>query len=476
MKSLKRNSIYNIIYTLSNLLFPMIISMIVSRVINPEGIGKVSFAQNVASYFLMTAQLGMSAYGIREIAKVNGDENHTNKIFTELFLINFITTMISSLAYVLLIFINRNFKENILLYLSCGLQILFNIINIDWFYSGKEEYGYIAIRNIIVKIASLVAIIFFVRSEGDFVIYALITSIAAGANYVFNIIHVRKYVKFTWNGLSFRGHLKPLIVLGISSFMSLIYSKVDVTMIGIMSNDFETGIYSNAHKIINMLITACTAICTVFFPRLSFLYENDKNKFYLLLEKGIKILSFIVFPASIGVCVLSPYIMETFYGKAFMDGSVILQVFSFLIIIKGIGNLLCYQLVICTNNEKKRLPIYFIATIINVIMNSFLIPKIGGLGAAIASVTSEFLVNFFLLIWMFKILRFNIPFKAIVQNIISSLLMGMIIYFFVQLKLSTIMLCVLGTIIGGVLYLILNLIFRNEIIMNMISSIKEKLK
>ena len=74
LKSIKVNYFYNIILTLSNLLFPMITFPFVARIIGPEGLGKVSFANNLALYFITFAQVGIPVYGIREISKNRDNE------------------------------------------------------------------------------------------------------------------------------------------------------------------------------------------------------------------------------------------------------------------------------------------------------------------------------------------------------------------------------------------------------------------
>ena len=93
-KSLINNAIFNMIYKLLNVLFPLISSAYISRIILADGIGKVSYAQNIVSYFTMVAALGIPSYGIREIAKSRNNHNELNKTFTELFCINFISTFL----------------------------------------------------------------------------------------------------------------------------------------------------------------------------------------------------------------------------------------------------------------------------------------------------------------------------------------------------------------------------------------------
>ena len=80
-KSLKLNFIMNAILTMSQFIFPLITFPYVSRILLPEGTGKVSFATSVISYFAMFAQLGIPTYGIRACAKVRDNREKLQKQF-----------------------------------------------------------------------------------------------------------------------------------------------------------------------------------------------------------------------------------------------------------------------------------------------------------------------------------------------------------------------------------------------------------
>ena len=72
--SIRFNFLMNFILTASSFVFPLITFPYVSRVLMPEGIGKVTFATSVISYFTMIAMLGVPTYGIRACAQVRDDK------------------------------------------------------------------------------------------------------------------------------------------------------------------------------------------------------------------------------------------------------------------------------------------------------------------------------------------------------------------------------------------------------------------
>lgn len=80
-KSLKKNAFLNVINTFMKLLFPLITFPYVSRILSPEGIGKVNFANSVVSYFALIASLGIGTYGIRESAKIRNNKEEFSQFF-----------------------------------------------------------------------------------------------------------------------------------------------------------------------------------------------------------------------------------------------------------------------------------------------------------------------------------------------------------------------------------------------------------
>ena len=98
-KSIKVNAILNVIKTISSIIFPLITFPYISRVLQPENVGKVNFGSSFVSYFSLIASLGITTYAIRECSAVRGDKKKLGEKASQIFSINVCTTTV---AYVLL--------------------------------------------------------------------------------------------------------------------------------------------------------------------------------------------------------------------------------------------------------------------------------------------------------------------------------------------------------------------------------------
>ena len=473
-KSLVKNSIYNIIYTVANILFPFMTSIYVSRILLPSGVGKVASAQNIASYFITIAALGLPSYGVREFAKVREKRDQRNKLFTELLLLNIISTTFAVIGYFLLVNANDGFKGEWFLYAACGLAIAFNYLNIDWMYQGLEEYGYITGRSLLIKGISLLSLFFFVKTKQDYVAYALISSLATGGNYIFNVIHARKFVPIDLSKVQLKGHLKPVLLIACIIFLSSVYNKIDVTMLNILATDESVGYYVYAQKTVNMVLTMANAVTAALLPRLSYYYDNDREGFYRLLNKGFQVLCFMTLPLAVGMALVAPQAVEFLYGEAFEPAVLTIRLMCPLILIKGFGDLFCYQLVYSTKSEKIILPASASASAINIITNAALIPTLLQNGAVIASVFSEFVTNAVQFIYMKKKVRFSINVKALTKGLISTIVMALSVYIIMQLKLPNIISLLSEILVGVIVYITVNLVMKNSLILETVQKVKRK--
>lgn len=407
--SLAHNAGYNLIYQLLNVLFPLISAGYVARILAPERVGTVTDAQNLVSYFVMFAALGIPGYGTREIARHRNNEDGRNTIFSELMLIIALATTVCLAAY---IWLSRYLipADNGLRF-AVGLELVFCYVSIDWLYRGLEEYGYITARNILVKMASLVALFLFVKEREDYVAYAVIHCVGIGCNNLYNAFHARKCVKLKFSGLNPRRHMPPILWLLMGSVTASLYNKVDITMLGNLADPASVAFYSSSHKIIGLVLGLVTALTAVFLPRLSYLYATDKSRFNRCLTDGLHVLLLLAVPACVGICMVADNLMVCVFGELFLPGAAVLRILAVFTVIKGVGDLLCYQTIISSGNERCLLWSRLAAGISNVFLNAVLIPRYTHCGAAVASVISELIVNGMLLPRALRITRLSVSVK-----------------------------------------------------------------
>lgn len=391
MKSIKKNFAWNAILKVSAVIFPLITYPYVSRAIGAEGIGKVSFATSVVSYFSIIAQLGIPTYGIRCCAQVSDDKEELSKRVQEILIINIITTVIAYfILFVSIGFVPKLRSEKGLLLIT-SLELLFNAIGVVWLFSGIEEYSYITIRSLIFKMASLFFIILMVKNPSDYIIYGGILVAANVGSNIFNFFYSRKFVTYKHiYKLNVQQHIKPIFTFFTMAVATTIYTSLDTIMLGFMVGDVQVGFYTSATKVRSVLLGFVNALSTVLMPRASFYIKNHQDKEFISISK--KAFDCIV------VCASSLWFFFTLFsrecivvlsGNGFEGAIPAMVCIMPTVFICGISNLTALQVLVPLGKEKGVLVTQIIGAILDFIFNAIFIPTYGATAAAIATTFAE---------------------------------------------------------------------------------------
>ncbi len=477
-KSLVKNSIFNMIYKGFTALFPLITTSYISRVLLPAGVGRVGYANTIVAYFTLIASLGLPTYGVKAIAQSNDTKENRTKTFWELFFINLSATLLCILAYYLFVNSFPHFSGRKMLFDIMGLMLILNIFNIDWFYQGMEEYSYIATRSIIVKIISFVAMLLFVKDEGDYLVYAFILCVATAGNNLLNAYNLRKYIGRPPKGLHLLRHMRPVLILLASTIATEIYTMLDTVMLEYYHGEVCVGYYSNPVKIVRMTYTVVIALVAVFYPRISFHYkQKEYDRCNELLSRGLKIMLLLALPCTIGLGMTAEYVIPLLFGNAFLPSIGTLKILSVLVLIFSLAYFLGHIVLIATGQEKKILAATIAGAVINAAANFMLIPTMQQNGAAIASVLSEAAVTV-ILIWharhsyQLHIGRNYIVSEAVAVAVLTGIVAGFKSCFGTQDSVLIVPIIAVGA--AG--YFLCLILMKNDTLMELTGKVKERIR
>ena len=463
-KSLSKGGVYYLIYNVLNLAFPFITGIYVARKLLPESIGAVAAAQNLAQYFVILAFLGIPTYGMREIAKTRDSHTERSKVFSELFVINFISTCIFFTCYIIVLLIIPAYRESLNLYLIVGISIALNALNITWLYNGLEEFQFISIRNVIFKALALLLLVIFVRKPEDYLKYAVITVVGTAGNYAVNMLYAPKFVKISFKNLELKRHMKSIFYLVAVNLAIELYSLVDVTMMNFMSTKESIAFYKYGHSIHLILIQVINTFTMVLIPRISYYFkEGRKEEFNQLVSKAFKLIVICAVPMIIGIQFTSDFLLVKMYGDAYIHSATILRMFSVLLLVSPIGYLLGSRMLLATDHENLMIISVGIGAIVNIIGNAILIPKYAEYGAAMASIISEFVVMIVYVNLGKKYFSLQGIIQTVAKVVISGLIMSCMLFVLSKLQLENWIILLLQIAGSLLLYPICLLLLKEDV-------------
>lgn len=395
MKSIKFNLIMNMLLTLSSILFPVITFPYISRVLQAEGVGKITFLTSIVTYFVMFAQLGIPTYGIRACARVRDDIDKLSKTVQEIFLINLIMTLISYALLLIFLFNVDRLSEDLSLFLILSSMVLLNVFGMEWLYKALEEYKYITIRSIFLKFIAIIMMLLLVKDKGDYVIYGGISIFASSASNILNFINIRKYISFfkISKPYNIKQHIKPILVLFALTGVAAIYTSLDTVMLGFFHDNSAVGYFNVSVRVRTILLSLVTSIGAVLLPRLSYYVEKGESEKFLELSRNA--FQFImVFATAITVYFIL-YSKEVVYflaGNGYNESVLPMQLMLPTVVLIGLTNLFGMQILLPLGKEKLVVYSVILGAIVSFTLNYFLIPSFSYLGTAFASLISELIV------------------------------------------------------------------------------------
>ncbi len=475
-KSVKINYFYNLIYNLLTLLLPLLTTPYLSRVLGVENIGIYGFTNSIVTYFVLFGCLGTTLYGQREIAYVQDDKEKQSKVFYEIFFVKLISMFISILLYGFSFCLDGTLS---LYYQILLIYLVANVFDISWYLQGIEEFDKTVIRNLIVKVLSIILIFVLVKKTDDLWIYF---TIFAGSELLGNItmwIYVPKYLnKPNFKKLNLKKHLKPILMLFIPQIAIKVYTVLDKTMIGVISGNMnDVGFYEQGQNIVRALIVIITAYGTVMASRIAYTYKNsDKKETINYLKSSFRFSWLLGIPLMLGTIAVADKLVPWFFGDGYDPVSNIIKFTSPLIIAIGLNNVLGMQYLVPIGRQKDFTTAVVIGALSNFVLNNILIRLFGTIGAVIASVLAETIILIYELYVTRKEFNWLMIFNGVFKYLIAGIIMFIVIYN-IELHLGVSLLnTFIVFIIGVITYFIMLLLLRDSYILDNLNILLKKVK
>lgn len=259
--------------------------------------------------------------------------------------------------------------------------------------------------------------------------------------------------------------------------LSSILLGTDRWMLGTMVGNSEVGVYSVTYDFVQQsLFLLMTVVNLSTYPIiLKKLEESGKSAAENELKKAFNLIMLISIPATVGLLIVTSNLVDVIFGSEYRDGAIkIMPIIVLTVFIQGIKTYY-YDLSFQLGNKTKTqlIPVIF-AAVINVILNLFLIPKFGAIGAGYASLIAYL---FALVIGVFlgkKVFVLPFPKVDLIKILLCSIFMSLCVIPFsaIQGIFGLIIQVVIGIIayIGSIL--IFNVVNLRVTIKNKMSNIK----
>ena len=374
-------------------LLGIVISMLTARYLGPANFGLINYAASIVAFVSPIMFLGLNNILVQELCN---NPNNEGEILGTSICLSFISSLLCIAGVVSFVSIaNSNEKETLLVCFLYSLLLVFQSFDLIqyWFqaklmskYSSIVSliaYGIISLYKAFLLVSGKTVFWFAVSNALDYFIISGLLLL------IYKRVGNQKLRFVLSTGKRLLSKSKYFIV---SNLMIVVFAETDKVMLKLMVGNASTGYYSAAIVCAQLVSFVFTAIIDSFRP----VAFEEKEKSIEAFEKCvISLYSIIIYCAlfySLCMTIFSPITIRTLYGNEYEPAIVVLKVIVWYCCASYLGGARDIW-ILAENKQKHLLVINSVGAFLNVLLNLILIPRIQAVGAAIASVVTQFAIN-----------------------------------------------------------------------------------
>lgn len=456
--SIKKNFAYKSALTISTYLMNFITFPYVSRVLGVDGIGLVSFVDNAINYFLLFSTMGIGLIGVREIAAVRNDKDKCNQTFSNMLGLNLIFTLATLVVYLVCIFLIPQFNQYKELFYIGTAKILFTAFLLEWFFTGLENFRYITLRSLLIKLLYVIAVFIWIRSREDYELYFVLTVAVVVINALINMIYVRQFVRLQISAFLSTKYIKQNLYIGFCSIMSSMYITFNVVFLGMVSTNVEVGYYTTAFKLYSVILGFISAFTGVMLPRMSSLLSTgEKERFQHLLNKSFEVMSIFSIPLILCSIILAPQIIYVLSGNGYEGAILPMQIIMPAVLFVGIAQVLAIQVLLPMKKDKVVLIASIIGAFVALVTNLMITPILLSVGTSIVLLCSEFVVTASYIAYFLHQKIASIPYRKLINSFLCSLPCAIICWGCSHFVYNDFLVLLLSFLLSGLCFLLIQI-------------------
>lgn len=392
-----KNYILNTLYQILVLIVPLITTPYISRVLGASNVGIYQFTQSVATYFVLISAVGTTLYGQREIAYLQNDIEKRTQTFWEIEIFRSISVLLCTILYIFIFCIHGQYYK---MYTILLIEVIANAIDISWLFIGLEDFKVTIIRNSIVRLTGILFVFLFVKTSNDLIIYTYCVTVPILIGNISLWFGLKKYLcKINLNKhdllQGIKKRLKSVFALFLPQVAINVYTVLDKIMIGIFATDLDqVGYYSQAQKIMQLVLTIVASLGTVMLPAMSSAYAKGNSASMINgIKKSFRFTFFLSSALMFGICSIAYRFVPIFFGNGYDLVFPLIIIISPILLIIGVSNVIGRQFLLPTNQQKQFTISIIAGAGLNLSLNIILIHFWNAIGASIATVFAELTVT-----------------------------------------------------------------------------------
>jgi PST family polysaccharide transporter len=374
----------------------LIVGAWLARYLGPTEFGTFNYLLATVGIIAPFASLGLESMVVKELVE---NPQRTSSIMSTAITLRFLSGLVSFVICIgIFFFLKQNEPQTFFIGSILALTLLAQaLVSIELYYQAQVASKVAVISQSLAYILVNVLKVIMILAGAKLIAFAVITTLEMTLGGLFMVVAFKKITKQNLTMMMDKVLAKKLLTKGwpliFSGFMIMIYMRIDQIMLGEMANDYEVGTYSAALKLSEIWYIIPTIICNSFFPSIIEAKKLGERNYFKKIQSLFDILFLISFAIAVFVAVFADQIIAILYGDQFKDAALILgiHIWTSIFIFVGVGSA---NFFVIENLQIKTFTRTALGAAVNIGLNLVLIPRFLAVGAAVATLISQFLSSY----------------------------------------------------------------------------------
>lgn len=432
-----------------------------ARIVGKAGFGLYSLSLAVGVCFWMVADMGVTGYGTREIAR---NKEKAAELYNTLNSLRFLLAISLFLIFCgVLYLINMPLEKKLILLAGAFYAVAYSL-STDWVFRGLEKMQYLILGRATAPLLFLGCIYLLVNTPSDTLFASVIYScsfLIGSLSFIF-LLHQKLKMPFSLR-ISFASwwfHIKESFYFAINGAFNSIAIFIPLFFMGFWSTNEELGIFSAPHRLTIMVIHMSGLILLGLYPTLSSLYVTDRDNFKKTHTRFQKLIIVVTMPICIIVTMFGKDIIVFLFGASYADSGGIFSVLIWLTFLAVIRRTFGSALLSAGFHRFNMLATGTGVAVIT-LTSIALIPRYSGYGAVWALIGGEIFTLIMMSIFFRKKVYYSDIFKSYFAKVFfAGIVMGLLI---ISLPFSIIPSIFVGILVYGLLSLSIGIVSKKSI-------------
>jgi PST family polysaccharide transporter len=334
---------------ISNYIIPLITIPYLTRVLEAEAFGKVTFAQVVMTYFVLLVDYGFSWSATRKVSAQRADRDALSRTFAATWAAQWLLVIVAALVATTAVLLTDRLRPDALLYAAAFSTVIGTALFPIWFLQGLERLQVVAALQLITRTLALIPIFLFIHQPQDAVWVLLIQGSGVILGGVLALYWMRRESLITWRLPSWADTLGALreggALFGSRAAISL-YTTLVPLVLGWVTGPAALAYFNLADKLRSAAQSLLSPLSQALFPRMNHLVQSNGHAAYALIQRSALGVLIVAGSASMAVWFLADWLVLLLGGRDFLPAVEVLRWLAPLPLVITLSNILGVQIML----------------------------------------------------------------------------------------------------------------------------------